>query len=343
MANNLDARRLRTGLFFGFFAVLLWLALQAARPRAHWLTVEGPDVAPVGSALRIRVCLAAAEASGYLDFDLHGATSRREPRGYLAGAGARQLDSARTNFEFAIPVPDRPGVTYLHGIVYLSPTGRWGDRTRVAETEIIPVVRNSPVTEERRSVRWGVYAPESVVPKVAADRSGVRGVTSGLFALAGGWIGRSVIRSRASDRSRGLSRGQAWLVVACLVACVWEAFGLGAWTIHHLRLAARFHGLYGWREGPQRVATVAAVTLAFGLGFRLARSGTPPSLRWVGFAWVAWLGLASVGTLSLHAVDQLAGWTPLGVPMFQLARLGAALVAASAGALHGLASPSSDR
>lgn len=112
---------------------------EAARPgRAP----PDPDPARrrrVALPLPIRVTLTDPPPGAWLTLDLHGATPRREPRGFVGQGGSQRVDPETRTYAFAAPVIAEGDLGSVTAIVFLSRSGRWADRTAVAATEPDPV------------------------------------------------------------------------------------------------------------------------------------------------------------------------------------------------------------
>lgn len=326
-----ERRGIRIGglLGLGIIGLLLWFAIEMARPRARWLAVEAPSRIPVGQVFPVHVRLLSPGESGYLDVDWHGSTSARDNLGFQAAGGSQRLNPSLTNLEFSIRLPDRRELAYVRGVVFLSRTGRWSDRTRVAETEELRIVRGpAPGVGEGASLRrLAVHTPDSRPPPPVPVVRGVRTATTGFLMLGAVLAGLRRVGERRGGRS---GRGWGWLALALGASAGWESFGLGEVVMQNFRVAALMHGLYGHRELPQRIVTVSLATAALACGAAIARARWSVSTRVSALGWILWGAVAVLSALSLHAVDQLAACRLLGVPALQTVRLAGAATGALA-------------
>lgn len=269
-----------------------------------WLRVDGPPHAVVGEPVTLRVHVTQLEAEAMLCVDLHWASDRNTPMGFLAAGKPRAVGKTGASFDFTIPIPTRNNLRFVNGIIYLSPDGDWNNHTFAATTELIPITTTPGVRATGLvwlSVRQLAEAPTHVTPP---QSSWLRWATGLAWLLCAGMFGRQYWRARESSgpASRASRFGLAF-VLGFALAGIWELAGfentLGTWA----RALARAEDAYYPRVIFQTAVisvTVAAVIIWLGLGVR--RRAIPLWRLSFGF----YLAIATVNLFSLHAIDQYA-------------------------------------
>jgi len=301
--------------------------LHAGRPRptAGWLRVEAPARAVAGRPLALRVTLADPPPGEWLGVDLHGASMRREPRGFVSEGGAQRVDAGTRAYAFAPLVVAGSDLGSVTAVVFLSRSGRWEDWTAVATTASIPLGSGEagalrPLPAYERSDPAAPPPPPSLPVRLA---------TGALWLWAALRLGHE--RSAGPRPERGAGRraarpGPGTLALACAAAGLWELANLESGLAEAARALARGQRLYHERSGLQELATIALLLGAAALAARRRAPGArAPDLP----AIALWLygGISLAGLLSWHETDRLLGAAVLSVPVAQLAKLAAALVA----------------
>jgi hypothetical protein len=226
-------------------------------------------------------------------------------------------------FDFSVPVSARPGMRFVMGVIYLSPTGNWSDRTRAAITRVIPVNTNGipdlPLALESLPVQ-SLDETSEARPAPSAFPRILTALIFLLVAVKAATNGRS-----ASDFQTNYGQTKRWwwmLASAFLLACLWELFNLETLLGDQARVWARAVDLYYPRVLFQKIAIsgVAAATI-----FSLVRVWLRPIPYRGGLLFFgAYLGLAAVNLLSLHAIDQIAERSWHGLALIQALKLGCA-------------------
>jgi hypothetical protein len=308
------------GLFLLVAATaVIWWALGRLDPGVSWLTVEAPRHAVAGELLPMLIQIAGLEDSSQLCADLHWANLHDTSNGYLASGGAKPVGGQGGSFDFEIRVRATNNLRFVHGIIFLSPTGEWNKHTFAATTDLIPVT-NGPDNGEPELVRWPVrpledHARDNVRP------TAIPRLMTALLLLASSVIAWMICVSVASEpgkSNRGLRRWQVLATVLTL-ACMWESFGLETWVWGHVRALARAGDVYYSRAVFQKATisvTVAASFVFLSLLWRKKRS-SQATLVFFGL----YLAISAVNVLSLHSIDKLAGLSWLGVTLVEALKL----------------------
>jgi hypothetical protein len=233
-------------------------------------------------------------------------------------------------------------------VLYLSPNGDWRDRTRGADSEVIPVKapKKSGANPAWRKVR--VYAiartshpetpfrpggrppPPDIIPAVPTPS----GLVLFAFLVSGGLI--FILDARRPRADRGL-----WLVMSgvLFVLAVWEFLRLEIRISSWGRRMAEELDLYYLRQPLQKAVIAAVIAAAAGILVLAARSvlkGRGRSrLRLAGSLVALYLGLALSGSLSFHYIDELKAVRLFGVSLVDAVKilLAAVLLAVGLSAL----------
>lgn len=278
---------------------------------ATWLHAEAPPHAIAGQTLPIRVTLAMPTSKTHLGVDLHWATSRREPRGFLSTSPARPVDRREAIYTFELPVPPRDDLGYVSAILFESSSGRWEDRTRVAQTALIPIrTSGAPGSAERIPV----YELESEVVASAASSPTLR------LAIAVLWLLCAIVLGRRRPYA-----GAGWLAVACAAAAIWELSNAELSLARLARAAALEYRLYYERFWLQEAATIAILVAAAALLGSLFLRSPARRLRLLRAALWLYAAVSLAGLVSLHEADRLLALPVLSVPLAQVAKLGIAV------------------
>jgi len=261
--------------------------------------VVAPRNAAIGQTLPLRIHVGWLATSTRLCADLHWSTNRDTSNNFLASGGSRAISRAGGTFDFAIPVPARPGLRYVHGIIYLSPTGNWEDHTRVVSTDLIPVTtRHLDGTTALAPV--SLNQPDATFVQSNARLSSVLRRITALLLLAA-----AVLAVRNYRPTPGPARG-GWLVLAIglVLAAAWECFGWENFVGNLGRALLRAEDAYYSRKWFQRLAISATVAAVVVLVRGMWRQPWPQ--RWALIFFGLYLAVAAVNALSLHALDQYA-------------------------------------
>jgi hypothetical protein len=292
------------------FGTVFWRGFVSPAPPAAWLRVEAPPTAIAGQTFPVQVIVDAPE-DDWIAIDLHWASTRREPRGFLSEGPRQRVDGRASAYTFELPVAVPDDLGHVSVVIFLSPTGRWDDRTAAATTAFVPVQTRG--------------APEPLAPLPAYDLVRVEGPiatpSSWLRHTLGVlWLASGILLWRG--RRRGALAG---LAVACLLAALWELSNAEGALAAAVRTAAFAHRLYYERSWLQDGITlgIVAATVA-GMVWTLAQ---PSAHRapFVRAALVLYAGIALASLVSLHATDRLLAWPVASIPFAQLAKLAIAL------------------
>jgi hypothetical protein len=324
-------------------AALSWVLITRASDRTRWLQVEMPTQIVSGGRAQVTLTLEAPPPAGLLCADLHWKNARKESRSTLSTSRPQAIRAGQTTYRFDLPVPSRPGLAYVYGVIYVTPTGQWRDRTRACTTDPVAVSATlNPASASQQQVIAAHDQPLGPPPK-RQDSQLVRWTSALLWALTG--ILCWSLRLRLPDTDAGpvnlLARRWAWLALACILAAAWEASaaesGLGDW----LRRMAISRGWYDDRRRLQEVLTaiVFAVSLLVAL-VALRRDHAQPISLVFSSADTYW-GMSAISFISLHDADAWLATPVLTIPVAQIVKLAAAAVAAS-GAARAASFPNAD-
>ncbi len=292
-------------------------------PPATWLTARAPAAAQADQAFIATVTLLDPMNGTYLNFDLHGQDTRHRPLRCVAAGTSVPVSSARREYTFALTTRDQAGLDRVHAVIYLSRTGSWSDRLRVARSESFPVVRAGPGETAGTGdpiplvVHEQVSDPAIDVPNPPAVRL-LGFLLWGAAAVGAGFVWRRVPPPR----------GWPLLTLVVAATAVWEVTATGTALASLARHAAQANDVYEMRRGFQQIATATALGLLgviAAVGMRRSRRPLP-ALALAGLGLYAVVALA--GMLSLHEVDRVLAWSVGPWPLAAVLRLGAACAVA---------------
>lgn len=320
-------------LFVALLAVaaLSWVLITRASDRSRWLQVEIPAQIVTGSSAQVVLTLNAPLPTGFLGIDLHWKHAGREPRGTLSTARAQLIRPDQRDYRFDLPVPARPSLDFVYGVIYVSPTVRWSDRTRACLTE--PVAVSPTLDPAKTGKRRTIVAHDQLLrpPPKRQDSQFVRWISVLLWSLAGFWCWRARLPAPGTDPSPAnpLTARWTWLALACVLAAVWEASAAESGLGDLLRRLAISRGWYGSRRHLQEVLTgiVLAISLVTAVVALRRDHAQPVSLV---FSSVdAYWGISAISFISLHDADAWLATPVFSLPVVQVVKLAAALVAVS--------------
>lgn len=295
--------------------VAVWWWLGRLEGRVDWLKVEGSPHATVGEPLPIRVHIAGLTGPSYLCADLHWANTHDTSNGYLASGGAKRVGKEGGSFDFEIRVQATNGLRFVNGIIYLSPTGDWNDRTFAAATGLIPVTsgQNSSAS---KLVRLPVQLLEdNAQGKIQATT--IPRLMIGFLLLASAVVAWVNCRFVASSLERSDEKHRRWQVVAAALtlACIWELFGLENWVGNHARALAHAGDVYYSRAVFQKALISATLAATFVFLCFLWRKRGAYQLLLVFFG--LYLAISAVNLLSFHSIDKYADLSWHGVTLIE--------------------------
>jgi hypothetical protein len=297
-------RALALTCFVGI-AAGLWFWLGRLE-RIDWLVVEGPPHAVVEELVTLRVHVTQLEAEAMLSVDLHWASDRNTPMGFLAAGEPRAVGKTGATFDFTIPVPARDNLHFVNGIIYLSPDGDWNNQTFAATTDLIPMTTaRTPTVQATGLVRLSVRQLAEGTTRIATPKASLLRWATGLaWLLCVAVLGRQLWLARESSRpARGVSHLDLGFAVGFALAGIWELAGfettLGNWARSLARAEDVFYPRVIFQKAIISVAVAAGIAW---LGFGGRRHAFPLWLRSFGL----YLAIAIVNLFSLHAIDQYA-------------------------------------
>ncbi len=309
---------------FVSLATVLWFWLGRWSEVA-WLTVEGPTHVVVGEPVQLRIHVTRVAPEALLCADLHWASDRNTPGGFLAAGDSKVAVHSGGTFDFRIPIPARDHLRFVNGIIYLSPDGQWSNHTFVATTDLIPITL--PRADQAPAlVRWPLRQLAEDFARIAPSKSPLLRWAIGLtWLLAAAGLVRQIrpARNFPTQSSKRPRWGLA-LVVGFALAGVWEWAGLENLLGNQARSLARAEDLYYPRAIFQKLViavTVAAAVVGLGMAWQKCRAR--PWLLGFGL----YLTLTLVNLLSLHAVDLFAGRSWHGVAFVDALKLLCAVTA----------------
>lgn len=325
-----------TPIVVAFLAVatITWVLVRRASRQSEWLRAEVSAQVAAGGRFAVNLTLTDPRPGQLLRVDLHWKDGQRQSRGMLSTVGAQPIRAGVRDYRFDLPVPAREGAAYLYGVVFVSPTGRWSDRTHTALLEPIAV---SPILDAEKAGRMRRIAAHDQSPGPPPKRQDSRVVrwANALFLTLA-----AILCWQARRREGGESGGAAGLVavrwtglaLACALAAGWEASAVDAALGDALRQLAMARGWYDGRRHLQEVLTgIVIAASVVGAVVALRRDhAQPASLVFSGVD--AYWGIAAVSFISLHDADAWLATPVAGVPVVQVGK-GAAAFAAACGAL----------
>lgn len=301
---NSTRRRILPLALFAVITVSVWLGLERLGNKVDWLTLEGPTLVEPGTTVNFRVQTGRILTNGFLCVDLHWASDRNSPQGFLAAGIAQAIHQTNRTFDFSVAFPARDQLRFVHAILYLTPDGNWSNHTFAATSALIPVTTNG----ERHAAkleRLPLYQlDEGRLPASTPKFSLLRWLTGATWLFAAAMLVRQMRRNPIQPAYPGVSKcGWVTLAIGLVLAGVWELGGLentlGTWA----RSVARTEDVYYQRAGFQKAVSsmvVALVLVLFWVGRRHQR------LRLLPLGFGLYLALALVNLLSLHAIDRFA-------------------------------------
>lgn len=288
-----------------------WWILTRPKPQAQWLQAEAPTRIVPGETVTLRVIPVGLESGLFLNLDLHGTTERHRPL-RVVGSGRRQRIAASQPLEFRITVPPRPDLAEAHAIIYVSPTGGWSDRIRVAKSEPIPVQAAATPDRALRPVRVHDHTPDPETPRV--ELPGLRWLIVLLWLIVAG-----VLAARFRNPTAEAPRGRSLVLIAAGVAiALSEISRFEPFASELARQFARQYGFYDGRLLPQQIAIVVTVIVAASLAAFILFKARNRRLV-LGLLGHAAIAIAAI--LSPHEVDALLYTTLGGTPVEQLAKM----------------------
>jgi hypothetical protein len=142
----MDVRRrkmFRAAAFAAFLvlvAFLAWMFLSLFHsPYADWLSVEAPRDVAAGEKTSARVTLGEVPEPSVLVVGLYFLARDHEPIGSRHASGPSPGIRSGGTYTFEFEVTPQEKLALVQFVLYLSPNGNWRDRTRGANSEVIPV------------------------------------------------------------------------------------------------------------------------------------------------------------------------------------------------------------
>ena len=114
-----------------------WFLLSRPPAVSTWCVLESQRYATVGQPFRVKVTLRRPLSAHDVHLDLHWATHRREPRGFLTGVTLIQSNVQTATLEAMVSIPTRYDVGYVYAVVFVSANGAWVDHALAATSDQI--------------------------------------------------------------------------------------------------------------------------------------------------------------------------------------------------------------
>jgi hypothetical protein len=306
-------------LFIGF-GVMVWWGLAGLEPQARWLQVNAPPAGRIGQPFPVRVRLGPVREARFLTADLHWGKSHDRSELYLDTGGSRAVDPTGGIYDFAVPVPPRPGLRYVQVVIYLSRDGNWNTSTRVATSDFFEVTEGPTAALETQSIprRMTDGTPGSFLQRPAGWPHVLTGLVFVLAAALAWFKGGPILR----PGSNPIGEVACWRIPAwCLsLAAVWELTAMPARIDRVLREAAHRQDLYYLRGAVQKLAISLVLPAAVWLLWQARR--VPANHRLFFAVFSLYITLTAVDLVSLHAVDQVLERSWQGITVSQALGLG---------------------
>lgn len=305
-------------IVLGLVVGAVWFGLGRLDHQVDWVSVMAPTNARVGEPLVLRVQVQRLTAPTYLCVDLHWTTNHHTTQGFLATSPPQWITTPGQALEFELSVPARPGLRFVNGIIFLSPTGTWSDHSMVANTDLIPVTEAMPAREFRPISLFSssITNGYSVAPTAAWPR-----ILLGLLWFAAAvmaWVSRSRNSSSASPAQNAYRWNR--LVLALAAIALWELAGWETWIGIRVRAFTRTADLYHLRHWLQRgvISLIVGAMLIRSVGWWRQRRAMPLPQ----FALELYLALIITDLFSLHALDQFLRFSWRGLLVIHILKLG---------------------
>lgn len=300
------------GLFL--LAAGTWWLITRPKPSADWLRVEAPSRIAPGETVTLRITPIGLTENLLLNADLHGTTDRYRPLRVVGHGQPQRVGLSGQSLEFRLTVSERPDLAEVHAIIYVSPTGGWSDRVRVAKSEPVSVKAGAATNRELQPLRIHEHTPDPENPRV--ELHGVRWLLITLWFVVTG-----VLVARLKNSTDGTQRRRALTpIAACLAIALSEIIHLEPVASDAARQLALKYGFYDGRLLPQKIAIVGAVVVVAALAtFILLKARQ----RRLVLGLLGYAAIVAAAILSLHEVDALLYTTIGGTPVEQLAKLAA--------------------
>jgi hypothetical protein len=281
-----------------------------------------------GQSISVKVHYRGIEERTRLVANLHWNKKNRQRVGYLVSAGSSPMIVGEGVHEFELPVSEKEGIGFISVVVYLSPTGKWNDRTRAVHTGLIPVRPTGKISERRieKTVSPNIISQEKAVghnvigariesPKEDETRriKNVSGLINGLIiafyaaaVLLSGACALRVGNSRLSGTRRTILWWSITAVLIALSVLVQQTFQTG--LTGSGRKLSNLLGWYHRRRLFQRLiiaGTVSGWTSVLVMMIRKIRRSR--NISWLAlFGTVSLSCLFIVRSISFHYVDELS-------------------------------------
>ena len=291
-----------------------WWWITGPKPPADWLRVEAPSRIAPGETVTLRITPIGLAGNLLLNADLHGTADRHRPLRVVGHGRSQRIGTAGQTLEFRITVSARPDLAEAHAIVYVSPTGGWTDRVRVAKSDPIPVKAAGTSDGRLRPLRTHEHTPDPEIPRV--ELYGLRWLIVMLWLIVAGVLAAR-LRNSAPGGKRG---GSLALIAACLAIVLSEIFRFETFASDLARQFAVKYGFYDGRLLPQQLAIVVTIVIVTSLAFFVLLKARNRRLV---LGLLAHAAIAAAAILSPHETDRLLYATIGGTPVEQLAKLAA--------------------
>lgn len=317
-------------LLTGACAILVVLGLGRLPDQPTWLSLTLPARAVLHSNFTAQITLRKPH-TGFVGFELLWHDRQRAYQGRLPAPPVQRVHPGQADYEFTIPVTPVPGLRFVSGLVFLSPTGLWEDRTAVAVTGYYqplttPTDTNGVPWPRRTTHAHFPRSPEFYPPPSRTART----LTAALFMAAAASMALVLVTTRR-HRSRSASgepAGGVVLLIVIQLACgAWEQLEIGERLANRVREAMQVHGVYKERHTAQQPLTGLALAAGSACMWALLRSRMPGTLRTTAAGCAAYGAIAVLSAISLHAVDVLSLVRLGPFPAVQALELGAAATA----------------
>ena len=310
-------------------ATFVWVIFSRVTGQAKWLEVEVPSPVVIGRVLPVSIVLKAGRPDEFLRFDLHWKDRRGVSRGLLSSGQPVRVRADVSVYRYYLPVPAHSELGQVYGVIYLSPTGLWAERTRVCTLDLDMVGPAMAPAGAGRSRRVAAYDQSLGPPLKRQDSRAVRWLTAVLWLTAGVavWRVAGISRSDPPGPDGSTAARWVWFAVACLLALAWEATAAEGPVGDYLRRMAMAHGWYTGRRHVQEVLTLAVVAASLVFALVALRRDHARPVSWVFSGIDAYGGVSAVSFISLHDADAWLAVPVLTIPTGQILKLAAALLA----------------
>ncbi|MDY6935194.1 MAG: hypothetical protein SVZ03_13350 [Spirochaetota bacterium] len=303
---------------------IVWHLLDYQSQLVEWCAISMPQQIIIGQDIDLIINYNGVNENTFLCVDMHWANRDGDHVGLMSSGRPYPKIKGSGEHAFRMRVKNKKGIHFIVVIIYLSKSGHWEERARVAITDLIPVLSdNSSIRKpELKVIVPHVFSPD-ISNELSTDRftynlessnkkDSIETVIYIMYILAVILCGWCALHAGHINSSHLCNRYCIlWLSLSLILLLlgISEQLRMNFMLTEICRQLFRLLGWYYEREAVQRMIATLVATVGFCLIIF-----SVSAVKWIGWqiiiaydSLIVLISLFIINSLSFHYFDDLVG------------------------------------